>query len=390
MHVHEELIDHLKSNRNDFGNLSIDREFTEDLRNSKELNNTILTYMDSLDIRDLPILHKYANENYQVIVANTIKGLIDKTNSEDLPEHKDIKVAICYITTSINKKFSRRGFMLKESLLSLNKLTHTNFEIHILENGISQIQEQTITSSKVNYHTVQTNKGLAYGRNKLIEEVLKGNSNYLLFLDDDTYINDPKMLTKLIQVAVNETQLGMIGPEIVYKKKKVLELGLDFVLDPIKNKHNYLTYSEVDFIEGSCTFFDCKLLNKLISTHKEIYPVHYNYYWEEVLVAWKLWYLHNAKNIVVKGARIVHIRDGGGFTNQHSYYFFVRNFLYLAADICKLKKNRDIRIIFFDSFKYLKRQYRIAKDKKSSKYKLIYLLAVARGFLYILKSVLSK
>lgn len=388
--MHEELIKNLNSNRSDFGKLSIDREFIEDLRVSSELRNTILTYIDSLDIRDLPVLHKYTSENYQVEIANTIKILISKTNFEVPSEYKDIKVAICYITTSVNKKFSKRELMLKESLLSLNKLTHTNFEIHILVNGISQMQEHTLTSSRINYHPIQTNKGLAYGRNKLIEEVLKGNSDYLLFLDDDTYINDPKMLTKLIHVAVNEKQLGMIGPEIVYKKKKILELGLDFILDPIKNKHSYLTYSEVDFIEGSCTLFDCMLLKKLLNTYNEIYPVHYNYYWEEVLLAWKLWYIDNSRNIVVKGARIVHIRDGGGFTNPHSYYFFVRNFIYLANDIYNLKKKRGVRIIMRESFKYLTRQYRIAKDKKAIKYKLIYLSAVTRGFFYILKNVLFK
>ena len=62
----------------------------------------------------------------------------------------------------------------------------------------------------------------------------------------------------------------------------------------------------------------------------------------------------------------------------------------MPSAVYKLKKKKDIRIIFFESFKYLERQYRIAKDKRSNKYKLIYFTAVARGFLYILNNVLFK
>ncbi len=386
----EKLIKDLYSNRSDFGQLAVDKEFIEKLRSDTPTDTTIYNYLDSLDLRDLPVLRAYATTANQVLLSNTIHMLIEKTGATTLSHHDNTKIAICYITTCTKEeKFLKRQSMLKESILSLKKLAHTNFDIHIFVNGYTSTKPYDLEVPNIKYNIHKSNKGLAFGRNALIEDVINTGAEFLIFLDDDTYINDPYLINKLLHVAKNKKDVGMVGPEIVYKNKKVLDSGLNFVPESVEDKYEDTYYKEVDFIEGSCTLFECEMLREFYGMNKEIYPNHYNYYWEEVLFAWKLWFLYHKKNVVVKGARIVHIREGGGFTNLHSYYHFVRNFLYLATDIWLLSSPDTRQVLVKNSASYLKTLYKIAKDRHSIKHRLVYSVALIKGASYILKTTVN-
>jgi GT2 family glycosyltransferase len=380
------LINNLCSNRETFGTLSVEQEFIFDIQNGSDVATKINEYFTSLDIRDLQTLANYALETGNLELANTINNYYENLKFHPTTNISRFKVAICYITVHKgSSKFARRNLFLEESIKSLEKLHHKNYEIHVLVNNALSSNETTSPLANSKYYYYKQNKGLAFGRNKLIEEVLNGDAEYLMFLDDDTYVNDPYLLTKLIEVAQKEQGIAMIGPQIIYKKKKVLDTGLPFVINSVQNKKDYTRYLEVDFVEGSCTMFPCSLLREVSNTSKELYPTRYNYYWEETLFAWKLWYVYGKRNIVVKGATIVHVRDGGGFKHIHSYYYFVRNFLYFIADMSILQPSLNRSTLYQEAKQYTQRLYSIAKELNSLKHKVTFWGAILMGLFYMIK-----
>ena len=151
-------------------------------------------YDDTLEA--LESLYNINYPNYNVIVAdnNSTNDSIEKIKSYARGE---IKVQTQYTAYQDNKPI---------------KLTYIN------ENDITEKIDNTSTYDEKKLLLIQNNEnyGFAKGNNIAIEYTLKYDKpDYVLLLNNDTIV-DPDFLKNMIDVAVNDKNIGIIGPKFYY------------------------------------------------------------------------------------------------------------------------------------------------------------------------------
>lgn len=331
-------------------------------------------------------LNTFKQSFYEFLDSDN-KALIDRISTFEGNNQTDTRQVVTIgIVTNIGdeKKTESRLKLLRQTILSLKNLDNRNWELIVFINSINntfrdEFEEFIRTNLKNRFLILGSsrNLGLAAGRNIIISNT--GVSTYMnLFLDDDVYINDSGLLDKLL-IALNENKCAFAGPQVVYHNKRVLENGMEFLIEPMQGKMDLGAVMQVDFLEGSCHGFRTDLLRELIIC--DLYPNHYNYYWEEVLPAWKFWNIYNLPNILVKNARVIHLRDGGGLIHPHSFFFYIRNFLFLLKDINIYKKLGFQKNVMY-LIKILKIYLTIILDKKDYKLFISGISGFLRGLIY--------
>ena len=106
-----------------------------------------------------------------------------------------------------------------ECLESLKKITYTNYEVIVVDNGSEGNDAQVLEERFGDYiHLIKNdrNYGAAGGYNIGMRYVLNNsNADYLLLLDNDTVV-DPEFLTEMVKVAGANPAIGMAGAKIYY------------------------------------------------------------------------------------------------------------------------------------------------------------------------------
>ncbi len=90
--------------------------------------------------------------------------------------------------------------------------------IHIKEDELNKAYDYTTTSESKKFLLIENfeNYGFAKGNNIAIDYTLKyDNPEYVLLLNNDTIV-DPDFLMKMIDVAVNDPKIGLVGPKFYY------------------------------------------------------------------------------------------------------------------------------------------------------------------------------
>ncbi|MGR3293125.1 MAG: glycosyltransferase, partial [Candidatus Scalindua sp.] len=119
---------------------------------------------------------------------------------------------------------------------SLNKITYQNYNIIVVHNGPGNIALRNALSPISQYiaKIINTgdNLGFARGNNIGIRQALKDGSEYVLLLNDDTEVT-PDFLTKLIEAAEMQQDVGMLGPKILLygQSQKIWFAGARFDQD---------------------------------------------------------------------------------------------------------------------------------------------------------------
>lgn len=102
-------------------------------------------------------------------------------------------------------------------LASLAQLDYPNYQIIVVDNG-SRAGEAAVIQERFPSAIVLANGrnlGFAEGNNVGIRYALEHGADYVLLLNNDTTV-DPLMLTRLIEVAERDEQIGIVGPKISY------------------------------------------------------------------------------------------------------------------------------------------------------------------------------
>jgi len=142
----------------------------------------------------------------------------------------------------------------KECLESLEKITYSNCEIIIVDNGsidgsTSKIQQEF---PKHTYIYNKTNLGFTGGNNAGMKYAVKNGSDYVFWINNDMIV-DPDFLEPLVQAG--EKGAGIIGP-VTYcypEKDKIYTAGEDlrFLGLGIKRYRELGKAREVDFVGGA-------------------------------------------------------------------------------------------------------------------------------------------
>lgn len=105
-----------------------------------------------------------------------------------------------------------------ECLESLKKITYTNYEVILVDNGSEGNEAQVLREKFGDYvHTVENdrNYGFAKGSNIGMNYAFKNlNPHYILVLDNDTVV-DSKFLSEMVKVATSDEKIGICGAKML-------------------------------------------------------------------------------------------------------------------------------------------------------------------------------
>lgn len=264
-----------------------------------------------------------------------------------------------------------------ECLESLMKISYSNFEIVMIDNGssdgsINQIKETLMRSAQpfsvleysreeaegggnrqneIEFEKAEVkrrmkiivnkeNLGYSGGNNVGIRHVLAtGKPKYILILNNDTIV-DERFLTELVATAEKMPGLGFLGPKVLYhdfngKKNMISFAGglIDMwtgearhIGDREEDVGQYDVPRYVDYVEGSCIMTSCDAVRRI-----GVLDPRFFMYWEE-----SDWCIRGRtqgyKSIYVPGSVIWHKLEHDGepvkymfFKIRNMFWFMRRN-----------------------------------------------------------------
>jgi GT2 family glycosyltransferase len=268
-------------------------------------------------------MYQIAYPNYEIIVVDN--GSSDKS----LPKIRDYANG----TLEVNSPFFNYDPFSKPIAVTEYTKEEAESSVHLPGQFPSTKKQLTIIKNDRNY-------GYAEGNNIGIRMALARGSDYVLLLNNDVVV-DPAFLTELVLAAERDEHIGFIGPkayfydyfgrtDVIHFAGGIISLGTASArLLGYKqiDRGQFDELQFVDFISGAC------LLAKK-ETVLRTGPLRADYfaYWEDVE-----WCLRGAKldykSAYTPNARIWH-KIGASKKEKSStaYYYFGRNFLWLAKE----------------------------------------------------------
>jgi len=219
-----------------------------------------------------------------------------------------------------------------ECIESLNKLTYQNYEIIVVDNNSTDDSVNKLKNLD-DIHLIQNerNLGFAGGNNVGIDFALKGNSEYILLLNNDTVV-DKEFLSILVRRAAEEKNIGIIGGKIYYYNEptkiwsagggitKIIKRTFQYGENKIDNVR-FNQEKEVDFLSGCCMLIKREVFEKIGLLNAD-----YFMYYEDVDFCLRA--KRHFKIIYSPEAIIWHKVS---VTSDKSYrdYYRMRNYIYL-------------------------------------------------------------
>lgn len=144
---------------------------------------------------------------------------------------------------------------------SVKELDYPNYEVIIVDNGSNVkdvnkirnwIQKEHHSDSYTKYEILDTkyNSGYSGGNNIGIKYALENRADYLLILNPDTTIRK-NTLTKLIEAAESDSQIGILGPAVNENGKTVYGGKIDWLQPEL----SHLVVELLSELSGSTTKF---------------------------------------------------------------------------------------------------------------------------------------
>lgn len=223
-----------------------------------------------------------------------------------------------------------------ECLKSLKKITYSNYEIIVVDNGSKGNDADILEEKYKNYIKVIKNKenlGFAEGNNVAIRKVIKeGKSDYILFLNNDTFVKS-NFLNKLINCAERYPEAGSIQLKMILAKfpqyidsigLELSKTGFGFNRGAYKDSKLYNKEEEIFGCCAGAALYKTKALKDVIFDN-EIFDKDFFAYYEDFDLAlrlqyagWKSWYCPKAVVYHIRGAT-------GGVRSKFTAYYRTRN-----------------------------------------------------------------
>jgi GT2 family glycosyltransferase len=178
-----------------------------------------------------------------------------------------------------------------ECLESLKKITYTNYEVIVVDNG-SRGNDAAVLQEKFGdyIHLIRNDRNYGYtgGNNIAMRYVMNHSApDYLLILNNDTIVA-PDFLGQMINVAESNVSIGMVGPKVYYHSfsNRIQSAGAEVnmwtgqpSLVGIKeiDAGQYDTQREVDYVFGCCLLVKKEVIQKV-----GLFDESYFCYWDEI------------------------------------------------------------------------------------------------------------
>lgn len=139
-----------------------------------------------------------------------------------------------------------------DCLASLQKLDYPNYAVMVVDNGSTDGSDDKIREACPDVALLQTgaNLGFAGGNNRGIEHALERGADYVWLLNNDTVV-DPKALETLVEEAMSEGSIGMVGSKVYYHEPPDLIWFAGGKIDRLTAKTSHAGMNERDGEEWS-------------------------------------------------------------------------------------------------------------------------------------------
>ena len=222
---------------------------------------------------------------------------------------------------------------LVECLCSVKESIYKT-EIIVVDNGSTDGSVSVVTKQFPEIAIFETGCNLGFGANNLgISQALKSGADYVLLLNNDTWV-DPQCFDRLVQVAEDYPQAGILSPRICYYWNPELIWydggNLEKVNGFWEHKHIHgesLVNSvgeenrEVDYICGCAMLIRRKVIEKIGGLDSRFFM-----YWEDSDYSFRA-RRAGFRLIHVPSARVLHkvSHSIGGSEAPDAYYYVERN-----------------------------------------------------------------
>jgi len=255
-----------------------------------------------------------------------------------------------------------------ECLESLKKITYSNYEVIVVDNGSKRNDAQVLQEKFGDYiHLIRNDKNYGYtgGNNIAIRYVLKNYSpDYFLILNNDTVVA-PDFLGQMIKVAENDASIGIAGPKVYYygSSNRIQSAGARINMKTSQNSligieqvdtGQYDLQQQVDYVSGCCLLIKKELIQKV-----GLFDESYFCYWDETdycfrvrQAGYKIVYAPHAKIWHKKSItlqpwyRTMRRRDQANAL-PYSLYFMTRNNFKFMKKHATTKQYRSFLAYFF-------------------------------------------
>ncbi|HPA25744.1 MAG TPA: glycosyltransferase family 2 protein [bacterium] len=248
---------------------------------------------------------------------------------------------IIILTWNGEKYLSKLFKSLQNLNYSQKKIKYIVIDSGSVDNSVKILEDLKLDNLKI--FKLHENLGFAKGNNIGIKYALDNQADYVVLLNQDTYV-EPDFLVELITVAESAENIGIVQPTILYyaKPEEINSLGnqLHFLgygwcefnhklrknIDlEIKNKQ------EITYASGAAVLYKTKMLQK-IGTFDEIY---FSYHEDsDICLRAKL---QGFKTVLATKAICYHDYHFPTVKNKKRYFWMEKNRLYLILKFYQTK-----------------------------------------------------
>ncbi len=261
-----------------------------------------------------------------------------------------------------------------ECIKSIDKLNAANFRLNIVVVDNASSDKSADKLSGLKYKNIEMiknkkNLGFAGGNNVGIRYSLKKNADWVLLLNNDTYV-DPSFIGELYKYGEKESRVGVLSPKIYFAKgyefhkkrykkndlgRVIWSAGGSIDWDNVYGKNRgvdevdqgqYDEVCELDFASGACVFLRASALKEV-----GLFDEKYFMYFEDVDLCMRMrkfgWRILYVPTSVVWHK----VSRSSGIGSALHDYFIMRNRLYFGLKYASLKAKynlieESLRVLF--------------------------------------------
>lgn len=166
-----------------------------------------------------------------------------------------------------------------ECLESLKKITYSNYEILLVDNGSTDDSVECFRKQYPEIEIIENKKNLGFpeGNNVGIRKAINKGTDYVLLLNNDTTV-DKNFLTELVNVAESAEEIGVVGPKIYYyREPQIIQttgVSIDYYtgrtiqINNLKRDEEIDIFNDnslldVDYVYGACFLIKRKVIEEV-------------------------------------------------------------------------------------------------------------------------------
>ncbi len=134
--------------------------------------------------------------------------------------------------------------VVERCLCSLERLTYPNRRIIVVDNNSNDGIEQVMKSRFPEVTTFQTGQNLGYtgGNNYGIRFAMDNGSDYILILNPDTILANPRFIEEMVDYAETNPTVGIVGPRVFLRERETIQNTVLFAPGLWTNIKNWVAY----------------------------------------------------------------------------------------------------------------------------------------------------